>query len=229
MRNIYLLKYFKTHLIIKSIAILITLVFLPNRVYARCDSVLIAGLKNSCEVIPNQLWRGSKPDMNSASQLLKKGVKTIINLELLDDDKGTFLAARPELNSSYLLNYYTIPDWEPWALITQKDLDYRVEFFIAIVRTAPTPIFVHCRSGQNRTGIMIAALRIFNGMPIKQAIDEMRSYGGFWSDQDAKYLYHLTPKKRAKMEQNIALYVQNLKAYSVLSCSRTGCMNSFIE
>jgi protein tyrosine/serine phosphatase len=163
--------------------------------------------------------------MASAAQLLEKDVKTVINLELLHDDKGTFTAARPNLNIEYTLNYYSLPDWEPLAVTSKKIIDRRVEDFIAITRIAPWPIFVHCRSGQNRTGMMIAALHIFKGMPIEQAIDDMLSYGGLWSHQNIAYLRTLTPKKRAKMEQNIVLNMRNIKPNSILSCSRIGCFD----
>ncbi len=190
---------------------------------AKCDTPFIRGLVNSCEVVPKTLWRGAKPDMDAAAQLLERGVKTVVNFEMLHDDKATFAAARPDLRIPYNLNYYTLPDWEPLVVISPKHVDKRVEAFVAIARTAPLPMFVHCRSGQNRTGVMVAALRIFDGMPIDLAVDEMASYGGLWSKQDAQYLRTLTPAKRAKMEKNIARKMQQIKPDNVLTCSATGC------
>jgi protein-tyrosine phosphatase len=84
-------------------------------------------------------------------------------------------------------------------------------------------MFVHCRSGQNRTGVMVAALRIFDGMPIESAVAEMASYGGLWAKQDASYLRTLTPAKRATMEKRIALKMAQIKPDNVLTCSSTGC------
>jgi protein tyrosine phosphatase (PTP) superfamily phosphohydrolase (DUF442 family) len=217
------INYYSYRLVLRFFILVLSIMIAPQIAYAKCDKPFVYGLKNSCEVIPNTLWRGSKPDMASAAQLLEKGVKTVINLELLHDDKGTFTAARPNLNIEYTLNYYSLPDWEPLVLISKKGIDRRVEDFIAITRTAPLPIFVHCRSGQNRTGMMVAALHIFNGMPIEQAIDDMLSYGGLWSHQNTAYLRTLTPKKRSKMERNIVLTMRNMQPNSILSCSRTGC------
>jgi hypothetical protein len=195
----------------------------PYAAQANCEVPFIRGLANSCEVVPKVLWRGAKPDMDAAAQLLERGVKTIVNFEIMHDDKTTLAASRPDLRIPYNLSYYTLPDWEPLVLISHKHVDKRVESFIAIARTAPLPLFVHCRSGQNRTGVMVAALRIFDGMPIDLAVDEMASYGGLWSKPDAQYLRTLTPAKRAKMEKNIAKKMQQIKPDAVLTCSSTGC------
>ncbi|MEY3996789.1 MAG: hypothetical protein RL344_1132 [Pseudomonadota bacterium] len=223
--SLLVINYNSYRVVLRCFILVLSIMITPQIAYAKCDKPFIYGIKNSCEVIPNTLWRGGKPDMASAAQLLEKDVKTVINLELLHDDKGTFTAARPNLNVEYTLNYYTLPDWEPLVLTPKKSIDRRVEDFITITRTAPLPIFVHCRSGQNRTGVMIAALHIFNGMPIEQAIDDMLSYGGLWSNQNIEYLRTLTPKKRAKMEQNIVLNMRNIKPNTVLSCSRIGCFD----
>jgi protein tyrosine phosphatase (PTP) superfamily phosphohydrolase (DUF442 family) len=219
------INYYSYRLVLWFFILVLSMIIAPQMVYAKCEKPFIYGIKNSCEVIQNSLWRGSKPDMASAAQLLEKDVKTVINLELLHDDKGTFTATRPNLNIEYTLNYYSLPDWEPLAVTSKKTIDRRVEDFIAITRIAPLPIFVHCRSGQNRTGMMIAALHIFKGMPIEQAINDMLSYGGLWSHQNIAYLRTLTPKKRAKMEQNIVLNMRNMKPNSILSCSRIGCFD----
>ena len=224
--SLLVINYNSYRIVLRFFIPVLSIVITPQIAYAKCEKSFIYGIKNSCEVIQNTLWRGSKPDMASAAQLLEKNVKTVINLELLHDDKGTFTAARPNLNTEYALNYYTLPDWEPLVLTPKKSIDRRVEDFIAITRTAPLPIFVHCRSGQNRTGMMVAALHIFNGMPIEQAIDDMLSYGGLWSYQNTEYLRTLTPKKRAKMEKNIVLNMRDMQPNSILSCSRIGCFES---
>jgi protein tyrosine phosphatase len=43
------------------------------------------------------------------------------------------------------------------------------------LETQPKPVFVHCRSGRNRTGVMIAAYRVFNGMSNEDAIADCKT------------------------------------------------------
>jgi hypothetical protein len=51
--------------------------------------------------------------------------------------------------------------------------------FLTLIRKNPgKKIFVHCRVGDDRTGMMIAAYRMaFEGWSAKQAMEEMTKYG----------------------------------------------------
>ena len=45
-------------------------------------------IQNFCVVTPNVLWRGARPDKDGAAWLIQHGVRTIVNLELIHDDKS---------------------------------------------------------------------------------------------------------------------------------------------
>src|SRR5437773_5556945 len=112
-----------------------------------CSSPLSKAIPNSCVVSPGVLWRGSKPDRLGAASLLSLGVRTVVNLELLHDDMKAFQLARPAKVLSERLDYFHIREWEPNPVIAPSVLDSHVAEFLAIVKTQPKPIYVHCRSG----------------------------------------------------------------------------------
>jgi protein tyrosine/serine phosphatase len=54
-----------------------------------------------------------------------------------------------------------------------------IDRFMATVKNpANQPVFVHCKRGRDRTGVMIAAYRILSdGLSGKEALAEMQSFG----------------------------------------------------
>ena len=189
-----------------------------------CPSPLSPAVANSCVVVPGALWRGGKPDALGAAALISLGVRTVVNLELLDDDRDAFRMARPSTTVSTSIDYFRIRDWEPNVVIAPALLDSHVSDFIAIVKTQARPIYVHCRSGQNRTGVMIAAYRVMlEGASIESAIDEMRRYQGMWFKQDAEYLRGLTGEHRARIEKMTESRIGQIQREARLECSASGC------
>jgi protein-tyrosine phosphatase len=69
----------------------------------------------------------------------------------------------------------------PWSANHEPSSAQIVEF-LDLVRTNPdTKIFVHCRRGADRTGVIIAAYRIaIEHKPVAQALSEMRRYHYDW-------------------------------------------------
>lgn len=192
---------------------------------APCSSPLSPAIANSCIVTPDTLWRGAKPDVAGAAALINKGVKSVINLELLHDDRDAFLTAKPEISSNTFIAYYRIYEWEPNVVIAPSLLDKHVAEFISIMQTAAKPVYVHCRSGQNRTGVMVASWRVLvESMPVEDAIAEMQKYDGIWFKQDAAYLRDLASKRRDKVEKLIREYAAHITPLAKLECSKSGCL-----
>jgi protein tyrosine/serine phosphatase len=53
-----------------------------------------------------------------------------------------------------------------------------VAVLLALIKTLPAPVFVHCRPGCDRTGTIIACYRIRQGgWPNEAALEEARKYG----------------------------------------------------
>jgi tyrosine-protein phosphatase SIW14 len=147
-----------------------------------CENNLGSPILNFCEVTPGILWRGSRPDKDGTAWLIQQGVRTIANLELLHDGQQTIEQVRLDNKGKYQLGYYRIRDWESLPAIAQGLSDDYLAMFLAIVQAAPKPVYVHCRSGQNRTGLMVAAYRVIvegegKDNVLEAAIHEMESYG----------------------------------------------------
>jgi hypothetical protein len=158
--------------------------------------------------------------------LIELGVKTVVSLELLSTDREAFESATPNTSEPREIQYFQVKDWEPLAIVAPTLVDRHVAHFLAITRTQPVPIFIHCRSGQNRTGIMVAAFRIFNGADVEETVLEMEKYGGFWSKRDAAYIRTLTPERRAAMEGEIVEWVSRLRRTAKITCSGGKCLVS---
>ena len=190
---------------------------------AACATPLDARIENSCIVDAGTLWRGAKPTKAAATALVERGVKTVVNLEWLHEDIDAFNDAAPTASGKREIEYFRVVDWEPMVVIAPSTVDDRVARFIAITRSQPKPIYVHCRAGRNRTGVMVAAYRIFNGMPIEDAIAEMGRYQGEWFSQDAKYLRTLTPDRIAVLERQVAQWIPKLKREATFVCEGSAC------
>ena len=188
-----------------------------------CKRPLDSKVENSCVVSDQTLWRGARPNPEAAAALVELGVKTVVSLELLQDDRNAFEAAMIGSSDSKEIQYFQIRDWEPLVILARSKVDDHVAHFLAIARTQPQPIFVHCRSGQNRTGVMVAAYKVFDGADIEETILEMERYGGFWSKPDADYIRTLTPRRRAAIEKRIADWIPRVKRDAKILCSSGRC------
>jgi hypothetical protein len=216
----------------KKFAILMTLFwgFSTMASAANCDTPLDTIIKNSC-IVNATLWRGAKPDQAAAARLIMHGVKTVVNLELLHNDISAFSSANSNANPDSItgnpltqtVQYFRIRDWEPIVAISRRMVDRHVAEFIAITRSAPAPIYVHCRSGRNRTGVMVAAYKVFNGTPIEEAVADMKRFKGEWFKQDAKYIRTLTPARIAALETKITEAQTKLEKEAEISCTDAAC------
>lgn len=189
---------------------------------APCETPLSAAIPNSCIVSRGTLWRGAKPDTVAAAELVTLGVKSVVNLELLHDDVAAFLQARPA--RAGVVDYFRLRSWEPNVVLAPRLLDGQVAEFIAIVRSQPRPVYVHCRAGQNRTGIMVAAYRIIEeGVPVDRAIEEMGQFQGLWFEQGAAYLRQLQGERLTRIRTLVAERMPTLRREARLVCAGGRC------
>jgi hypothetical protein len=189
-----------------------------------CVDPLTAHVTNSCVVSKHVLWRGAKPDPAGAAELVNLGVRTVVNLELLHDDRDAFRDARPRAREPLSLGYFRVREWEPNVVLLPNLLDRSVAEFLAIARSQPKPIYVHCRSGQNRTGVMVAAYRVLEeNEPIEAAVSEMAAYQGIWFKQDAEYIRQLVGERAARLRAMAAERVASLRPEAWLLCTSQGC------
>ena len=136
-----------------------------NRPASWALKMSLTGIPNFYQVTTN-LYRGAQPTSEGMAQLKGLGVRYVVSLRMMRSDWR-------ELNGTGLksLNLSMVP-WRP----NETDV---VKFLRAAVDTNNLPLFVHCRYGADRTGLMCAMYRIVVcDWKKEDAITEMRE-GGF--------------------------------------------------
>jgi protein tyrosine phosphatase (PTP) superfamily phosphohydrolase (DUF442 family) len=125
----------------------------------------LPGLENAAKVSEN-LYRGAAPNRQGLASLKTLGIKTIVDFRETDDYR--------EEAQSLGFKYFKLPFGQ-----THPPSAEMIEKFFSII-TAPdnTPVFVHCREGQDRTGAMIALYRIrYDGWKNDAAYNEALYFG----------------------------------------------------
>lgn len=190
-----------------------------------CKSTLDSPIDRFCQVTQDVLWRGAKPDKVGAAWLIENEVRTIVNLELLHDDLAVIGQAHIKTAKTSKIGYFRVKDWEPLPVLAPSVEDEHVVHFLAIAsQQVNQPVYVHCRSGQNRTGIMVAAFRIIieGRQDTEAVIEEMRAYQGLFSDVDAKYLQGLALRHSAIL-QKVKEKIPRLEKPTQIICQEGKC------
>lgn len=104
--------------------------------------------RNFHEVVPGELYRSSQPTAADVTDYARRyGIRTIVNLRGSAVDASWY---RDEVATS--------------AALGVKHIDFRMSAYkaltleethrlIALLRDAPKPILIHCKSGADRTGL----------------------------------------------------------------------------
>lgn len=196
----------------------------PKPLPDACNTPLSSALTNACVVSKDVLWRGARPNVQGATALLELKVGSVVNLEMLHDDWPVFKMAQPQISEATGLDYYRIKEWEPNVVIAPNILDTHVADFLATMKTARKPVYVHCRSGQNRTGVMVASYRVLvEGMAVEAAIAEMQKYNGIWFKQDAAYIRGLAGERGQKIKALAEAKSTGMLPQTHLACTSKGC------
>lgn len=129
------------------------------------DTSVRKTLPDFAEITPT-LYRGAQPSKEGFRKLAAMGVKIVIDL------RGERKSERKFVNS---LGMSYIP--MGWECSFPKDKTF-ADFLTLILDNPGTKIFVHCRVGDDRTGMMIAAYRMAEqGWSAKKAEREMERFG----------------------------------------------------
>jgi len=114
------------------------------------------------------IFRGARPEEKDFYQLTQLGVKTIISLEEKFSEKERKLA------DQHRFVYIWIP-FHPFFTPRKEQID---EIITLLKNPVFQPVFVHCREGKVRTGLVIAAYRIIvENWAFEDAYKEMKKYG----------------------------------------------------
>ncbi|HET8964724.1 MAG TPA: tyrosine-protein phosphatase [Candidatus Acidoferrum sp.] len=133
------------------------------------------GLPNGGK-INDSLFRGAQPREEGIKELKNLGITTIVDLRGEDPGKIAWERAQAE---SLGIRFINIPvsGWSPPS-------NDQVAQFLKIFRDHPKEkVFVHCRFGDDRTGVFVATYRMaYEGWPAQQAMNEMYFFGfnGLW-------------------------------------------------
>ena len=120
--------------------------------------------------VNNQLYRGAQPGSGGLKRLSQLGVKTILNLR--DNDSR---AAQEQADASNAgLRYFNVP----LGRLGRPGDDEMARALSIISNPENQPVFVHCKHGADRTGVVIAVYRItHDGWTSEQAKAEAKRYG----------------------------------------------------
>ena len=128
--------------------------------------IIKQGIGNFGEVTPN-LYRGAQPNAVGYQELAKMGVNIVVDLRLTGKDEESHEVQKLGMQ------FVSIP----WHCYFPKDKVF-AKFLDLLRENRGKKIFVHCRYGDDRTGMMIAAYRMaVEGWTPKEAREEMQQFG----------------------------------------------------
>lgn len=169
--------------------------------------------------VNEHLYRGAQPKRGGIRLLARLGVKTIVNLRP-DDVRSQ---QEEEEARAAGLRYFNVSVEKVTMVDTLKSLtelrlfdlpfnmlgrptDAQVERVLSIINAPENqPVFVHCKRGADRTGIIIAIYRIeHNGWTSERAKAEANRYGmGWWERGKKDYIHHYY---RRRLQRNATIF-----------------------
>jgi tyrosine-protein phosphatase SIW14 len=136
--------------------------------------------------VTDMLYRGGQPASGGFSALQAMGIGIVVNFR----DEREEMATEKRQVESLGIKYIEIP----WSGRDEPS-NIQVVQFLDLIRANPkAKIFVHCKRGADRTGVMVAAYRIaIEHGTVAQAVSEMHQfhYAGFWLPQLKRYVESL--------------------------------------
>jgi tyrosine-protein phosphatase SIW14 len=125
----------------------------------------IKGVPNAGQVTP-RLYRGAQPTTQGFEALAGLGINIVVDLRGSREDER-------ERVTKLGMQYVAIP----WHCPFPKD-DAFAQFLTLLRQNPGKKVFVHCRLGDDRTGMTVAAFRIAEqGWTAQEAMNEMEAFG----------------------------------------------------
>lgn len=162
------------------------------------------GLPNFGEVTPN-LYRGGQPGIDGLKTLQKLDITIVVDMR--SGPNSNEKRAVEKLG----MEYVSIP----WHCPFPRDEVFAR--FLQLIRENPgKKIFVHCRLGDDRVGMMTAAYRMAEqGWSANQAMEEMKTSG-------FTRLHHLICPGLAAYEKHFPERFKNSPAFAKLRAEQAG-------
>ncbi len=116
-------------------------------------------------------YRGALPDAADVAALARLGVKTVIDLQKDGDEDEAGLVEQAGMKYVRLPMTTRVPP-------TSEQL---AQFLSLVNDPASQPVYVHCKEGRHRTGVMTAIYRMTaHGWTADRAFKEMKDYKFGW-------------------------------------------------
>lgn len=134
--------------------------------HAPAQRTTVVGITNFGEVT-SHLYRGGQPKRAGYEHLKKMGIDIVVDVRLSGKD-----AEKQDVNKAGM-KFVSMP----WHCLFPKDRVF-AQFLKLLHDNPEKKIFVHCRYGDDRTGMMIAAYRMaIEGWTTEEARNEMEKFG----------------------------------------------------
>lgn len=187
-----------------------------------CASNRGSPIPDFCVVTSRTLWEGERPSTVGTRWLLTHGVGSIVSIQV--DDRATIRATTVPAHLTVSIPYFRITRFNAVRLFSRTDLDARVALFLAIMRDAPKPLYLHCHLGVDRALVLAAAYRILiQGMEPERAIEDMRGLHSPWLPVEIRYLRSLTPARRLHILHTVDNWVPRVRASAEIRCAQGRC------
>jgi tyrosine-protein phosphatase SIW14 len=156
----------------------------------------VKGIDNFGKVTP-MLSRGGQPNQKGFEELKKMGVDIIVDTRSNRSNQSSEAKQVNKLGMKYVpLSWHCpFPHDEVFA-----------KFLKLMRENADKKVFVHCRLGDDRTGMMIAAYRMAEGWSADDAMLEMKAFG-------FSGVHHLICPRLASYERSFPKRLKNDPAF----------------
>jgi tyrosine-protein phosphatase SIW14 len=120
-------------------------------------------------VVGSQLSRGAQPEDAAFAELKTLGVDLVVSFR---HDADQIARERLQVEAHHM-RFVSIP----WRGKDQPRTEHVAEFLRVLRDNPERKVFVHCKRGAERTGVMVAAYRISrDGWTPEQALAEMKAF-----------------------------------------------------
>jgi len=181
--------------LIWNLTVFAVLCLAPQAVLASdSTAMLVQPVIDNFDKVSTEIWRGAAPSDEAIKHLAGHGFKTVVDLRMSCGACHHEQALVHNLGMKYI----HIP-----MGLKKPSIQQIVSFLRVVNNEQNQPVFVHCRQGADRTGMLVAIYRILvQHWPYADVYDEMR-------------LHHFKPWL-AGMKRTVELVAENATAQDIL-------------